>query len=106
MLEDNPLLSPQDRERLRIQKDAMLTPSVLLAFKRIAEGPDWPLVWKFLNANFPLHDPVFVRQGNGRFDYLDACKRDGQRDVMLLVDAMMQMPTPQTTETAEALLEQ
>lgn len=77
---------------------AMLTPSRLIAIHRLMKHDDWPVFFDLLKANFPLDDPVFVRSAVGAFDALDACKRDGQRDVLLFVRQVSSLPTPSETE--------
>lgn len=79
----------------------VLSPSRLLAFKRIAAGDDWAVVWSLLQANFPLDESVFVVTQRGEFNTVHAAKRDGQRDVMLFFLKMMAMPEPSEDEGTE-----
>lgn len=79
--------------------DSALTPGRLLALKRVASHPDWPAVWRLLCANFPLDESIFVNtRATGRMDYLDAAKRDGQRDVLLYIRKSLELPTPAEDE--------
>ncbi len=94
-------LTPQEIERAERADAARLTPSRLLSIKRIAEAPDFQEFWKLMQANFPLHDPVFVPLQGGAFDVIHAAKRDGQRDVMLFIALTLSMKAPATTEEAE-----
>lgn len=79
-----------------------LTPSRLIAIKRLAQHADWPVLWDLLKANFPLDESVFVLTSAG-FDPYNAAKRDGQRDVLLFVRKTLELPTPASTEDATEL---
>lgn len=95
-----PNATPQDAERAKQMEAAQLTPSRLIAIHRLREHADWPVLWNLLMANFPLDDSIFVRSAGGGFDALDACKRDGQRDVMLFIRKIQALPTPAVSEEA------
>lgn len=79
-------------------KPEILTPGRLIEIKRLMASEYWPAFWSLLKANFPLDEPVFHPDKQGRFDPLRAAKKDGQRDVMNFVRSMESMETPASDE--------
>jgi hypothetical protein len=66
------------------------------AFHRTFGTKDGRLVLELLRAAFKTDQPAFLnlagREGGVRYDALHAAKRDGQRDVLLQIEAYLAQP--------------
>jgi hypothetical protein len=75
---------------------------VINAFHRVFKSPDGEVVLKSLRAYFKMDKPAFDRPLLGRpFDPIAAAIRDGNREVLLLIEHNLAAPVAGDADISE-----